>query len=102
MNLNKIKEILNSQLEEEKKKQEILETIAEDENAILSILSMLHANNLKRAKYEQDMRLELSKTQTYLQLLKETKQQANQELNKEFLLDGLNEFFNKYKNKRKC
>lgn len=99
MNLNKIKEILNSQLEEEEKKQEILETIAEDENAISSILSMIHANNAKRIEYERDMKLELAKTQTYLQLLKETKQQANQELNKKFLLDGLNELFDKYKNK---
>ena len=98
MNLNAIKEILSqSLLTEEQKEYLILSEISKDEKAIPSILAMMERERKAKKELILDFNNELGKAEIYISLNKQaSKRQANF-LSREFMLEKINEFYDKHK-----
>lgn len=91
MNLDHIKQIVNSSVLTDAEKQEfILSIIAQDENAIKHVLFMLYEERKQKSELLTEMNLLLSKAHAGLE---------NRKLNKDnFIQKEIDKFYEKYKN----
>ena len=98
MNINKIKEIVNEvTLPDNIKEKLIISVIANDKDAIPTILEILAKDRSNKKELIADMNLELSRTHLYLdEYMKEGKRQSKKDFNKAFVVGKVGEFYEKY------
>ena len=99
MNLDEIKEIINSDLPDEIKESQLIESIANDENAVPNIMLMLAFERKTNKNLLMDMNLELSRAHIYIDMKPEGKQETKDSFNKAFIMDEIAKFYIKYKGK---
>ncbi len=97
MNLQLIREIVNSQTPDEIKRDLIISAIAKDESAIPDLLSILSAERKNKKELILDLNQELSKAHVYIEGRPESKEESKKNFNKEFLLKSIEDLYRKYK-----
>lgn len=90
MNLEKIKEIVNSNSRDDVKNFLIINCLSEDKNAIPLMMEILDTERKNKKELIQDMNLELSRSHIFIEISKES-------FNKKFVLDEIEKFYLKYK-----
>lgn len=98
MNIQKIHDILNITIIDDKTKMElILDEIARDENAIPYILKILSTERARKKELLIDMNLELSRAHIYIEMHHESQKESKEHANKFFVMDQIAKFYIKYK-----
>lgn len=97
MNIQSIKEIVNSNISDDMKEDLIISVLASDESVIPTMLKILQEERNKKKELIIDMNLELSRAHIYIYDRPETKTEAKQAFNKSFIMDEIAKFYIKYK-----
>jgi hypothetical protein len=97
MDIDVIKEIVNSNDSILLKETKIIEHLSEDKNCIPTLLRILERERSTDKELIQDMNQELSRAQIYIDMLKESPEDSKASFNKGFVLDEIAKFYFKYK-----
>ena len=97
MDIDVIKDIVNSDASIESKKTQLYHHLAMDETCISTLLRVLDRERAMKKELIQDMNQELSRAHIYIDMMKESKADSKQSFNKGFVLDEIANFYFKYK-----
>lgn len=98
MNLEEIKTIVNNDnLNSSMKESLIISSLASDKRVIPIIMKMLNVEREENRTLIMDMNLELSRAHIYIDERPESKTEAKQSFNKNFILDEIAAFYIKNK-----
>ncbi len=97
MDTKLLKSILNSNLSEELKEQQIINVLSNDKKVIPLIMKILDAERKSNSELITDMNLELARAHIYIDMRPESKDESKDSFNKGFILDEISKFYIKYK-----
>jgi len=97
MDLQKLKEIINSDIPDKAKESFIIELLANDEKVIPTLMLILESERKTSKDLTMDMNLELSRAHIYIDSRPEIKSESKESFNKGFILDEIAKFYIKYK-----
>ncbi len=97
MDIEKIKQIVSSQISEDFKSQAIIEVLSRDEKVIPLMMDILKSERKSKDELIADMNLELSRAHIYIDMRPEVKSESKDSFNKSFINDEIAKFYIKYK-----
>lgn len=97
MDIDKIKEIVNSDSSVLLKESQLIEHLSSDKNCIPTLLRILERERSNNKELITDMNLELSRAHIYIDMRAESKSENKESFNKGFVLDEIAKFYFKYK-----
>lgn len=96
IDINKIREILNSEANDEAMEFQILGVIAKDKDAIPSVMKMLAEERDVKSNLIAEMNTKLSLAHTYIDERIELKEEQKKRFNKAFVMEQIAVFYKKY------
>ncbi len=102
MDLELIKQIVNSGLPDESKEYKIIQVLADDEKAIPEIMKILESERSMQRRLIMDMNAELSRSHIFIELEvpdkpSKNKKNPNEGFSKGFVVGEIEKFYVKYK-----
>ena len=97
MDIDIIKEIVNSEDSVHQKEIRLLEHLASDKDCIPILMRILNSERTMKRELIKDMNLELSRAHIYIDMMQESKSDAKGSFNKGFVLNEIAKFYFKYK-----
>lgn len=96
MNIELLKNILNSKIPDIAKEHAVIQALASDDSVIPSILKIIEQQRRFKSDLINDLNLELSRAHIYIEECAESKERAKQRFNKSFVVDNISAFYIKY------
>ena len=97
MDIDIIKDIVNSDSPNHLKENQLLFHLAKSESCIPTLLRILDRERSSNKELITDMNLELSRAHIYIDMMRESKEDSKGSFNKGFILDEIAKFYFKYK-----
>ena len=97
MDIEAIKQIVNTDLPEEIKHRMIISVLSEDKMIIPIILDILNDERNKNEELVKELNVNLSRSHIYIGMTMEDKKASKNRFNKKFVMEEIEKFYKKYK-----
>jgi len=97
MDIQELKQIIDSDIPISVKENLIIDSLAKDETVVTTIVKVLSKERETNKELITDMNLELSRAHVYIDMRPELKPESKENFNKNFVMDKIAKFYVNYK-----